>query len=429
MTSIRSERVSLLSPPSPTDASPPPGDAEGATDSTARAAAGGAADSAELGRRIRELRIEQRLTLKQVENGAGLSATHLSEIERGRTSPTVGALLRIARALGKHPAFFVEPRELPEVAGFTGAETAVALGPGLSAQPLSSGIAGGRLHPYRVKLAASSRGWTLPESEHEGLFYVASGSIETSLRAGSQALAAGDAVHARLARGLEIRASGRAAAELIVALTHPLESLPSASEARAGEPDGDGDASHELPPVELGRRIKMFRVSKGLTLKDLEERGGVSATHVSEIERGRASPTLGALGRIALGLGVRASDLVEPSTLQDFAVGLAAERDHIATRWGEAMLRPLAPPIRGARLEASILTLPIGRGAAFTHHHGGEEWILAVTGQAAIEFGPERHALRPGEAVHFRAEIPHAYVNAWSSPAVLLSVCRTPIVF
>ena len=45
--------------------------------------------------------------------------------------------------------------------------------------------------------------------------------------------------------------------------------------------------------VEMGRRIKMLRIARGMTLKDLEERGGISATHVSEIERGKASPTVG----------------------------------------------------------------------------------------------------------------------------------------
>ena len=62
----------------------------------------------ELGRRIRTLRIERRMTLKQVEQAAGLSATHLSEIERGRTSPTIGALVRIARALEKEASYFIE---------------------------------------------------------------------------------------------------------------------------------------------------------------------------------------------------------------------------------------------------------------------------------------------------------------------------------
>ena len=55
----------------------------------------------ELGRRIRGLRAERHLTFRQGEEVSGLSATHLSEIERGRTSPTIGALTRIARALGR----------------------------------------------------------------------------------------------------------------------------------------------------------------------------------------------------------------------------------------------------------------------------------------------------------------------------------------
>ena len=73
-------------------------------------------DVEELGRRIRKLRLERRMTLKQVEHSCGLSATHLSEIERGRTSPTIGALVRIARALEKDASFFIESEEREEIA-------------------------------------------------------------------------------------------------------------------------------------------------------------------------------------------------------------------------------------------------------------------------------------------------------------------------
>ena len=51
-------------------------------------------DVTELGRRVRALRLQRGMTLKQVESLCGLSATHLSEVERGRTSPTLGALTR-----------------------------------------------------------------------------------------------------------------------------------------------------------------------------------------------------------------------------------------------------------------------------------------------------------------------------------------------
>jgi transcriptional regulator with XRE-family HTH domain len=70
---------------------------------------------AEIGRRIKKVREANYMTLKKVEAKAGISATHISEIERGKTSPTINALIRIAKALEKDPAYFIEERELQDV--------------------------------------------------------------------------------------------------------------------------------------------------------------------------------------------------------------------------------------------------------------------------------------------------------------------------
>jgi transcriptional regulator with XRE-family HTH domain len=62
----------------------------------------------EVGQRIRLARFRRDMTLKEVATRSGMSATHISEIERGKTSPTIGALQRIAKALEERPAHFVE---------------------------------------------------------------------------------------------------------------------------------------------------------------------------------------------------------------------------------------------------------------------------------------------------------------------------------
>jgi transcriptional regulator with XRE-family HTH domain len=62
----------------------------------------------EVGQRIRLARFRRDMTLKEVANRSGMSATHISEIERGKTSPTIGALQRIAAALEERTAHFVE---------------------------------------------------------------------------------------------------------------------------------------------------------------------------------------------------------------------------------------------------------------------------------------------------------------------------------
>lgn len=66
----------------------------------------------EVGERLRLARFKQDMTLKEVAARSGMSATHISEIERGKTSPTIGALQRISKALGERPAHFVEERAL-----------------------------------------------------------------------------------------------------------------------------------------------------------------------------------------------------------------------------------------------------------------------------------------------------------------------------
>jgi transcriptional regulator with XRE-family HTH domain len=51
-----------------------------------------------LGRRIRHLRQERRMTLQDLAEATGLSSSMISLVERGRTSPSIGSLVVIASA-------------------------------------------------------------------------------------------------------------------------------------------------------------------------------------------------------------------------------------------------------------------------------------------------------------------------------------------
>src|SRR5262249_62055360 len=89
---------------------------------------------------------------------------------------------------------------------------------------------------------------------------------------------------------------------------------PPAAMLEAVEHSADAASAAAVPrdpsPGEFGRRIKMLRLSRGLTLKDLEERGGISGAPASESERSKACPPRGAAGRTAPG------DAVSPATLR-----------------------------------------------------------------------------------------------------------------
>jgi DNA-binding XRE family transcriptional regulator len=181
----------------------------------------------ELGRRIRTLRARRSLTLKQVEESCGLSATHLSEIERGRTCPTIGALIRIARALGRPASFFVEAEELPDVAHTPRERLAGFIkGCGTCVEPLTPGVPGSHLFAYRLNLGPPPAGpFTLAAQEHPGevLYYVCRGRVETAFGTTRMILAAGDAAQGRLSCDHALRALEGASAEVLALLTRRIE--------------------------------------------------------------------------------------------------------------------------------------------------------------------------------------------------------------
>jgi transcriptional regulator with XRE-family HTH domain len=154
----------------------------------------------ELGRRIRQARVEKALTLKEVEGRSGVSATHISQIERGITSPTVNALERIARALEKNTSFFLEDVELPEICHLQndGREIVISERPKIVLKSLTHGIPGGVLHMYMMIANPSSKGGQeVKLHEHEGdeCGYVIDGRLE--IRVGEEVieLGPGDSVH------------------------------------------------------------------------------------------------------------------------------------------------------------------------------------------------------------------------------------------
>ncbi len=182
----------------------------------------------ELGRRIRKLRMESRLTLKQVELASGLSATHLSEIERGRTSPTIGALVRIARALNKDASYFIESEEREDVAHVKGAVGVHALPGGAPAEILTPGIPGSRVFAYRVRLdPAKNARITLAAtgSDDQAIYFVKSGKVEARFGDSRSTLSAGDAAQATLSIAHDLHAAD-GTAEIVLLTTHSMTETP-----------------------------------------------------------------------------------------------------------------------------------------------------------------------------------------------------------
>jgi transcriptional regulator with XRE-family HTH domain len=164
---------------------------------------------------------------------------------------------------------------------------------------------------------------------------------------------------------------------------------------------------------EVGRRIKQLRTAQNLTLKMVEARSGMSATHVSEIERGETMPTIGALERIARALGRSTAFFLEESELGD--VSLVTPENHVreTVNGGAAVVERLTASIAGGRLQARRVVLAPGRGHRESRHaHDGAEAIVVLRGSVRLEVAGESFELAEGDTAHFDASQPHAWGNA-----------------
>jgi len=177
--------------------------------------------------------------------------------------------------------------------------------------------------------------------------------------------------------------------------------------------------------TELGERIKQLRLARNLTLKQVGEKAKVSATHLSEIERGKTSPTVGALVRIARALGHEAAQLVGEDELPAVSVVRRAERRSWTA--GPATFSSLSRGILPHELSLLEVELTPGlTGIVELPGDTGEALVVVLEGEAEIELAGTRHVLRDGDALHFGLRDAHE-LRATGKRARLLCVTRPPL--
>ena len=184
--------------------------------------------------------------------------------------------------------------------------------------------------------------------------------------------------------------------------------------------------------MNVGERIRRVRREKGLTLKAAESLSGVSAAHLSEIERGVTSPTMGSLVRIARALAKSTAYFLEENELGEISLVNAKDRvrevagrqsgqkgSSNQTMRASALIERLTIGIPGGRLHARRVELPVDCAyRTDLHSHSGFEAIVVLHGRVRARAGESTVELAAGDAMHFDASLPHAYANAsHSEPA------------
>ena len=203
---------------------------------------------------------------------------------------------------------------------------------------------------------------------------------------------------------------------------------------RVGTPQRNGRPDYP----EMGERLREARRGRNLSLRVLADRLGVSPSLISQIETGRANPSVSTLYAIAAELDVSLDELLfndrrlpEPSSSVPAPAG--------ATGTGTMTA---APPVQRAatrhriRLASGVLwerlTTLSEPGVEFLHvtyevggassppdafqRHPGHEWGYVLSGRLQVRIGFEEYILEPGDAISINSAVPHRLATIGDEP-------------
>jgi transcriptional regulator with XRE-family HTH domain len=178
--------------------------------------------------------------------------------------------------------------------------------------------------------------------------------------------------------------------------------------------------------VLLGRVLRETRVAAHLSVEALAATAGVSAGSISQLERGRGNPSFLTLRRLAAALQVPLGHFLQGPDTGPMVVR-ADRRKHLRLPTEPGLVYELLTPDLGGTLEVLRSQIPPGfdnRGRPF--QHDGEECVHLLSGTLHVGIGGRRFELSEGDSITYDSSVPHYWVNASGTVAVIIGAVTPP---
>ncbi len=184
--------------------------------------------------------------------------------------------------------------------------------------------------------------------------------------------------------------------------------------------------------VAIGREVRAFRKTLGITGADLASATGISLGMLSKIENGNTSPSLTTLQSLAAALGVpvtaffRRFEEVRNAVFVKAGEGLEIERR--GTRAGHQynLLGHIGNSASGLQVEPYLITLTADSDVFPAFQHDGLELIYMLEGEVKYRHGDKLYTMLPGDSLFFDADAPHGPEVLITLPIRFLSIISYP---
>jgi transcriptional regulator with XRE-family HTH domain len=175
----------------------------------------------------------------------------------------------------------------------------------------------------------------------------------------------------------------------------------------------------------LGERIRSRREARGLTLRALGAKVGLSASFLAQVERGQANPSIDSLQLVAQVLDVPIFYFFTEERARERVVRQASRRKlHFPD--SQITYELLHPTLNHKSLG---LVIRIGPGDRINPLHlpePTEEWLLLLEGRVVIELAGQKYDLSPGDSIAYEGWELQGVVSIGMEEAVLVGGMTPP---
>jgi transcriptional regulator with XRE-family HTH domain len=174
----------------------------------------------------------------------------------------------------------------------------------------------------------------------------------------------------------------------------------------------------------FGKRIRALRNERGLTLVQLGQRVGLSASYLSQIERGVTMPSLTRLTTIAAALDVEVGYFFEDDVSAPCVVRSNQGKKLKST--ADAMVELLSADLLDKKIQPYRMVCQPGASSGRSTHPG-EESGFVLKGRLTVTVGEETFVLEAGDSIHYQAFQPHSWRNEGDEECIAVWAVSPPI--
>lgn len=177
----------------------------------------------------------------------------------------------------------------------------------------------------------------------------------------------------------------------------------------------------------VGANIKRIREERGLTLRDLAKQLGVSASFLSQIETGKASPSLSSLKSLADSLQVTVGGLMGEDEKVVNPVVKKNQRKVLKHMGKGIEMYLLTSSNPNKQMEPLLFSLDKNANSGHSaYKHFGQEFVLVIKGALEITLNGNKYVLSKGDSIYFNSSVAHSFKNIHKSNTEALWVVTPP---